>query len=320
MNDKQAARDAGAGTRVVVMGSGGIGGYLGAKLLQAGGDVAFIARGDHFRALRRDGLRLLEEGRETRLSPVAVVESVEGLPPADFIIFAVKLPDTEAAARACLPLIGPDSLVVTFQNGVESVAMIEAVIGKGRTLGAAAYIVSTLAGPGLVEKTGRSSRLEFAEPDGRRSRRALAFESLCARAGLDARCLDDLDGLLWRKFILLSASSAMTALTRQPMGYVLSDPVAREVMVAAIRETIAVAAARGVGLPVDIEQRTIETLDTLFEKEAKASQLTDLERGKPLELEWLSGAIHRLGRLHAVPTPVHSTVTAALRPFATGAG
>lgn len=304
--------------RVAIMGSGGVGGFYGSRLAQNGVDVTFIARGAHLQAIRKNGLELREEGQETIITQVTAVEDTGGIEPVDVILFTVKLPDTEAALQACLPLMHDQTFILTLQNGVESVGIIEGIIGPGRTLGGAVYIVSNILKPGIILKTGASERLEFAEPDGSRSPRAEAFAALCGEAGIDVHLKDDLESLLWRKFILLSASSSITALTRQSMGFAQRDEVAQEVVQAAIAETVAVARALDITLPEDIEEKVLKRLNVVVHADAKASQLIDLERGKPLELEWLSGAIHRMGKTVGVPTPVHSTAYAALRPFAAG--
>lgn len=304
--------------KVAVMGAGGVGGFFGSKLAQNGVDVTFIARGRHLEELQKKGLRLIEDGTEQIIDPVKVIGLTKDAEPVDVILLAVKLGDTKQAAGACLPLMHDETFLVTLQNGVESVDVISGIVGEGRTIGAAVYVVSNIVKPGVIEKSGPSGRLEFAEPDGSRSDRAVAFEAMCQAAGIDAHLMDDMQSMLWRKFIMLSASSSMTALTRQPMGYMHDDPDAQGVMLAAVRETIAVADALGIELSEDIEQSTLKTLNFVLHSEAKASQLVDLERKKPLELEWLSGAIHRFGQELGVPTPVHSTVYAALKPFAKG--
>lgn len=307
--------------RVAIMGSGGVGGFYGARLARNGVDVTFIARGAHLQAIAKNGLTLrdLDSGNsETVINPARAVEDPAQAGPVDVILFCVKLPDSAAALESLKPLMGEDTFIVTLQNGVDSVGIIERILGPGRAIGGAVYIVASILEPGIIVKSGPSERMEIAEPDGSRSPRLLAFTELCRDAGIDIHVKDDLDELLWRKFILLSASSAITSLTRQPMGFAQKDPVAGEVVKAAIAETAAVARARGVALAADIEDVAFNTLNFILGADAKSSQLYDLERGKPLELEWLSGAIHRMGKEVGVPTPVHSTTYAALRPFTEG--
>ncbi len=307
--------------RVAIMGCGGVGGFYGAKLARNGVDVTFIARGAHLQAISRNGLTLRDDhdgDSETLINPARAVENPAQAGPVDVILFCVKLPDSTAALEALKPLMGEDTFIVTLQNGVESVGIIEGILGPGRAIGGAVYIVASILEPGVIVRSGPSERMEIAEPDGSRSPRITAFAGLCRDAGIDIHVKDDLGELLWRKFVLLSASSAITALTRQPMGFAQEDPVAGEVVRAAIAETAAVARALGVGLAADIEETAFKTLNFILGADAKSSQLYDLERGKPLELEWLSGAIHRMGKEAGVPTPVHSTTYAALRPFAGG--
>lgn len=306
--------------RVAIMGSGGVGGYFGARLAQKGVDVTFIARGAHLDAMQRSGLHIDDQGDEFLVHPVQAVEDTSGAAPVDVILFTVKMGDAEGALKLCRPLMHDQTFIVTFQNGVESVGLVEDIVGAGRVLGGAAYVVANIAEPGLIRKIAPIARLEFAEPDGTRSDRAVALYDLLQGAGIDAHLMDDLQELLWRKFALLSASGAMTALTRQPMAYMQEDPLAREIMIAALDEMLAVAKARGVRLAPDIRENTITALSQLLQGDSKSSQLVDLERGKPLELHWLSGAIHRFGREYGVPTPIHSTVCVALKPFADGQG
>lgn len=310
--------------RVAIMGCGGVGGFFGVRLAEKGVDVTFIARGAHLEAIRKNGLRLRESDaggqKETLVNPARVVEKPGDAGAVDVILFCVKLPDSEAALAALKPLLRGDTFIVTLQNGIDSAAMIERVAGPGRVIGGSVYVVSSILQPGVIIKSGPSERMEIAEPDGSPSARARAFEKLCRDAGIDIHLEDNLEELLWRKFILLSASSAITALTRQPMGFAQQDPVAGEVVQAAIAETVRVARARGIKLPGDIEASVLQALNFVVHPDAKASQLIDLERGRPLELEWLSGAIHHMGKAAGVPTPVHSTTYAALRPFAKGRG
>ena len=303
--------------RIAVMGAGGVGGYFGARLAAAGEDVLFIARGAHLEALKRGGLTLHSEAGDCRIDPAQATDDTASVGVVDAVLFCVKAYDTEVAARACRPLLGPETFIVTLQNGVESVDLISGIVGRACVLGGATYIVSNIEAPGVIRHIGRSDLMELGEPDGP-GPRARAMVGALQNAGVAALLADDMEASLWRKFVFLSATSSLTALTRQTLGVVRSDPVLRDVFKAALRETAAVAEARGVSLPDDLEERIMNTLDTVVAAGAKASQLVDLERGKPLELEWLSGAIHRFGQESGVATPVHSAVYAALKPFAGG--
>jgi len=306
--------------RIAVMGAGGMGGYLGAKLARGGHEVALIARGSHLEALRRRGLRI--SGAESlEVTGVLATDRPAEIGVVDAVLFCVKLYDTEAAARLMRPVLGEDTFVVTVQNGVESAARIAAVIGPGRTLAGAAYFPANIVAPGEIAWLGRMAGkplIACGEPGGGPSPRAHAFAQVCNEAGVEAAVFDDTERMVWEKFCLMAGSSAATALARQPIGPVRSDPDARWMLARAVGEAAAVGRALGVALPGDIEQRVLGFLDAT-PANGKSSQLVDLERGRRLELEWLSGTVARLGREHGIPTPIHRTVYAALKPYASGA-
>lgn len=300
------------------MGAGAVGCYFGGRLAQAGKDVVLIARGERLQALRENGLRIVDDSGTTTVNPLEVAASPADAGIADAVLLCVKLFDIEAAIEACRPLLGPETFVVTMQNGVDSVATVAKSVGTDRVIGAAVWVVASMTSPAVVERTGAWAGIEIAEMSGERSERIEAFATLCRHAGIECTVRDDLARMLWSKFILLAATSATTALTRRPIGYVREDPVALETARACIREAVTVAAAHGITLPADIEGTAMHRLCLEMAADAKASQLVDLEHGRPLELEHLSGAIHRMGLEANVPTPVHTTVYAALRPFLHG--
>ena len=304
--------------RIAIMGAGAVGGWFGARLAGAGHDVTFIARGAHLKALQSKGLTLVDDQGSRCLSPVTATDDPATVDPVDLIVFSVKLYDTAEAALAMEPMIGPETVVLSLQNGVESAAMIRRTLKNCTVLSGAVYLVASLEAPGRIRKRGTIESLQFGADTGAGRRRVKAIEAALSGAGTDTRPEDDPALMLWRKFIMLAATSALTAVTRQPMGVVRADPVMRATMIRAIDEAIAVARAEGVALDGDIAARTLTAIDQVMGADAKASQLVDLENGKPLELEWLSGAIHRLGAAHGIDTPVHSTTYAALRPFAHG--
>ena len=306
--------------KIAVMGAGGMGGWLGAKLAAAGNELAFIARGAHLEAMRTSGLSV--SGAETLcLAHVAATDNPDDIGPVDIILFCVKLYDTESAARALVPLLGPKTFVVTVQNGVESAARIGQIIGAGRTLAGAAYFPANIAAPGEIAYVGRiegKPHIAFGEPGDGPSERAHEFAGICRAAGIDTEVFDDTESMIWEKFCLIAGTSAATALTRQTVGVVRSDPDTRWMLREAIAEAACVGHRLGIALPDDVESRTLAFIDN-NPPNGKSSQLIDLERGRRLELDGLSGAVIRLGRQTGVPTPVHSTVYAALKPFMDGA-
>jgi 2-dehydropantoate 2-reductase len=305
--------------RIAVMGAGAVGCYIGGRLARAGEEVIFVARGERLRALNEKGLTVIEAGAGETIYPVVAVDDAAEIEPVDIILLCVKLYDTERALRDCEPLLGPSTFVVVLQNGVESAAAAERALGSERVVAGSVYLVVSMPRPGFVERTGDWARLEIAERDTAAGANSTLFAAACRRAGIDCVICDDVERMLWGKFVLLAATSAMTAVTRRPIGYVREDPVALEVARECMHEAVAIARARGVNLPPSIEANALRQLCEEMDPSAKASQLVDLENGRPLELEYLSGAIHRFGKSLGIPTPVHSTVYAALRPFAHGA-
>jgi len=305
--------------RIAIMGTGGMGGWLGAKLAAAGNYVQFIARGTHLEVIRANGLKV--GGAESlHLTDVAVTDRPDEIGPVDVVLFCVKLYDTESAAKALAPLLGPKTFVVTVQNGVESADRIAGVVGEGRTLAGAAYFPANIAAPGEIVYLGRikgKPHIAFGEPGAGHSERAHAFAEICRAAAIDAEVFDDTDVMIWEKFCLIAGTSASTALTRQTVGMVRSDPDIRWMLSEAIGEAARVGRRLGVALTDDVEARTLEFIDH-NPPNGKSSQLVDLERGRQLELEGLSGAVLRLGKQIGVPTPVHATVYAALKPFING--
>jgi 2-dehydropantoate 2-reductase len=306
--------------KIAVMGAGGMGGWFGAKLVAAGNEVVFIARGAHLEALRSNGLTV--SGAESlHLIDIVATDRPADIGPVDAVLFCVKLYDTEPAAKAIIPLLGPNTCVVTVQNGVESADRIGRVIGDGRTLAGAAYFPANIAAPGEIAYVGRIAgkpHIAFGEPGAGPSERAHVLADTYRAAGIDADVCDDTDSMIWEKFCLVSGTSAATALTRQTVGSVRSDPDTRWMLQEAIGEAARVGRKLGIALPDDVESRTLSFIDN-NPPNGKSSQLIDLERGRRLELEGLSGAVIRLGRQTGIPTPVHCTVYAALKPFIDGA-
>ena len=304
--------------RIAVMGAGALGCYFGGKIAVAGGDIAFVARGAHLDALREDGLRIESALGDLHLPQVHATDDPGKVGPVDLILFLVKLYDTEQAAEAMAPMIGPDTVVLTFQNGVSSARRIGAIAGENRVINGIALIPADIRAPGIVRHTGPFARLVFGEIDGTESTRCTAILSALTAAGIDAALAPDISVKIWEKFIMLSALSAITALTRLPIGAILADPHCAQLFRSAIDETWSVGRAECAGLSEDAADRAMELVNGL-PYEVRASMLDDLERGKRLELADLSGEVVRLGEIHNIATPTHTTVFRALHPFRDGA-
>jgi len=302
--------------KIAIFGSGGVGGYFGGRLAAAGEDVTFLARGAHLKALQDTGLHIASPLGNVHLPKVQAADRPEAIGPVDVVLFTVKLYDVDASAATLAPLIGPDTVVITLQNGVDAMDMVGKHVGNEHVAGGAAYIVAVIDEPGHIRHT-IAQQLVFGERDGRRSDRLVALEQAGVRAGFQAQATTDVESALWTKFVRLATWSGMTSATRSPLGVLRDTTETYEMMIAAIEEVIAVGRARGVKFPGDIMDGTI-TLMKNFPHGSKSSMLEDLERGRRLELPWLSGAVVRIGREVGVPTPIHRFINAVLTPFVNG--
>jgi 2-dehydropantoate 2-reductase len=290
--------------KIAFMGSGGVGGLIGARLAQAGCDVSFIARGAHLAAMREHGLKLESPVGNVHLPNVRVTDDPGSLGPVDIVVIAVKLWDTGAAARAIAPLIGPDTGVLSLQNGVRKDEILRPIFGERALMGGVAYMGTAISRPGVILHTGTLQRVVFGEYDGRRSKRAEALLGFLQKTGIDARLSDDIRRSIWEKFVFLVGMAAVTATIRLPLGPILKHPLTRQFYLDAMREAAAVGRAHGVRLPEDIAEERLAFSDTLPPSMTASLQL-DLERGNPLEVEWLSGSVVELGAAVGVPTPIH---------------
>jgi 2-dehydropantoate 2-reductase len=302
--------------RIVIIGAGGVGGYFGARLVAAGEDVTFVARGSHLAAMQTRGLRVESPKGDLHLPQVTATSEVHTAGPADIVLLTVKMYDIETAAATLSPLIGPRTVVVTLQNGVEAVDIVAKQVGRDHVAGGVAYVAAVIAEPGLIRHTSLDT-LIFGELDGHRSDRLVTLEAACRRAGFSARASEHIEVDLWSKFSRLSVFSGMTAVTRSPIGVLRSDPELLAMLQAACEETALVARRRGIALPDALMQEIMRMVEEL-PYHAKSSMLEDLERGRRLELPWLSGAVVRLGLEAGVPTPIHAFIATVLRPHVLG--
>ena len=299
--------------KITVMGSGGVGGYVGGRLAASGQD----ARGAHLAAIWEQGLALRSALGDVLIRPAQASDDPATIGPVDLVIFAVKLYDAEAAAAAAMPLVGPDTGVVTLQNGVDSTEVLSRALGREHVIGGVAHIASVIAEPGVIRHTGTMANVVIGELDGARSERVGALAAALQPAGVDHQISERIRHDIWDKMAFLSSFAGLTALMRLPIGPIREDAETRAMLRAALSEACAVAGAKGVALAEDFVDRTLVRCDRL-PYEMKSSMLQDLERGRRLELPWLSGAIVRIGRELGVPTPTHALIATALKLHAEG--
>ncbi len=304
--------------RIAVMGAGGVGGYFGGMLAKAGNPVAFIARGEHLRAIRDSGLRVSHSGGDFTVAAEATDDPGD-VGRVDLVLFTVKAYDTDSAISAMKPLLAGDTAVLTLQNGVDSHRTLDEALGQGRALPGAAYVESRIDSPGVVVQTGEVARIVFGEATGAQSQRAGEIGDALRQAGIDGELSSDVVKTLWTKFLFIAAVAGVTSACRAGLGSLLKDPEHRGLLVAAMKEIEAVGRARGVLLDDDVVAQTMGYVDGAA-RDIKASMHTDLERGRRLELDVFNGAVARLGAEAGVDTPVNRFLYLALKPHVNGGG
>ena len=303
--------------KIAVMGAGAIGGYFGGRLAQAGFDVSFIARGAHLAAIRENGLKALSPLGDFTIHPATVTDDPADVGPVDVILFMVKNYDTLRAAEQIRPLVGPDTAIIPFQNGVEARAMLSNVLGARHVLGGVAFIPASIQEPGVIKHNAELAKLVFGEFDKQITTRVVAFLDALEKAGVTGEIPADISMVLWSKLMFLTSMSAINCITRQPVGLVQSDGETIALYMDAMREVAAVAVAHGVSLGEEAIADNM-ALAKSFPPNNKTSMFQDLEAGRRLEIDYLSGAVVRLGREKGIETPIHRTAWVAIKPWING--
>lgn len=299
--------------RIAAMAAGAVGGYFGARLAAAGHDVFFIARGAHRDAIAKNGLKIESVHGDLHLPKPNVTDDPGKVGPVDVVLFAVKLWDTETAAAAARPLVGPDSRLITLQNGVDSVERLSAVLGADRVVGGAAYIATVIGSPGVIMHTSNFAMMRLGRADRRADGKLDSFVEAGQAAKLDIALSADIDRELWQKFIFLTAMAGTTASMRSPIGPIVADPELRNFFRALMEEALAVGKAKGVALDAGYIEDRMGFVATKVEPGMKASMAHDLERGNRIELDWLAGKVRALGKQYGIPTPASDTVYTVLK-------
>jgi 2-dehydropantoate 2-reductase len=304
--------------KIAMMGSGGVGGFFGGRLAHAGYDVSFVARGRHLEAMRRDGLTIESEAQgDIRIPSVRATDDPASLGPVDLVILSVKLWDTEDAARAIAPIVGPDTGVLSLQNGVIKDDILRAAFGAQRVMGGVGYVATHISKPGVIHQVGTMQRIVLGEYDGRRSERATFLHEALLRAGVKAELSDDVRRAIWEKYVFLVGLSGTTTATRMPLGPIRDNPRSRAFLLDMMREVVAVGRAMGVALDEGFADNRLAFGDTL-PPDMTSSMHHDLERGNRLEVDWLSGGVVDMGAKAGVPTPANRAVQALLAVHAQG--
>jgi 2-dehydropantoate 2-reductase len=301
--------------RIAVFGTGAVGGYFGGRLAQAGEEVVFIARGEHLQAIAAHGLRVDSFKGDFVVQPAQATDDPEQVGEVDVVLVGVKAWQVAEAAKAIQPMVGPDTLVVPLQNGVEAATQLAAVLGEHHVLGGFCRVGSHIAGPGHIRHIGAEPYVAFGELDSQPSRRAEALRQAFARAdGVAAEIPPDIQAATWRKLLFIASLSGVGAVTRAPAGIVRGIPEARELLEAAMHEVLAVARARDISLPDEAVDLALAAVDDM-PPAVTTSMQRDILEGRPSELAWQNGAVMRLGAEVGVATPVHSFIYRSLWPL-----
>jgi len=298
------------------MGSGGLGGYFGARLCNGGADVHFIARGKHLDAMRSQGLRI-EGPTPMHIARVNATDDPGEIGAVEVVMLCVKLWDTDAALRQMRPLIGADTTVISFQNGVLKDQYLRAAFNESRIMGGVGYVATTIERPGVIRQTGPMQRLIFGEFDGSDSPRAKAFLAACLSGGINAELSENILREIWQKYVFLVGLSGTTTTIRKSIGPIRENPQTRTFLLDLMREVVAVGRAHGVDLPEDYADVRLQLADDL-PFDMTSSMHHDLERGNPLEVRWLAGGVVELGAAKGVPTPLNRAIADILALHSTG--
>lgn len=299
--------------KIAILGCGALGSTYGGLLTEAGYDVALVnLKTDHTDAMERGGLVFIENDQE-RVVPVKVFTDAAIVGPVDLIIVLVKSNFTRAAIEGAKPLIGPNTLAMSLQNGLGNEEVLEDFLGKGRVLGGKTYVGGSLIAPGKVKIGVQGKKTLIGEFDGEISERARNISALFEKAGLATEVIKDIRALTWQKLLVNVATGAICGITRLTYGPLMEMTAVQECAVAAVTEALTVAHAAGLKLevdsPGDVLQQAVAGLPTDF----KTSILQDVERGTPCEVDFINGAVVREGIKHGIPTPVNQTLVALLK-------
>ena len=299
--------------RIAMYGTGGVGGYFGGRLAQAGMDVTFIARGAHLQAIRANGLQVSSVHGGFTIPDAKATDTPSDVGPVDAVLVAVKAWQVPEIAESIRPLLGPQTCIVPLQNGVEAAPQLIAALGPEHVVGGLCRVVSFVAEPGRIQYNGGDDYVGIAELDNHPSERVETVRAALAGAGLKAETPPDIHAALWAKFLFICAWGGVGAVTRSPVGITRSLPLTRAMLERAMMETCNVATAMGITLPESAVATGMTAIDRQPEG-GEASMQRDIQEGRPSELEAQNGAVVRLGREAGAPTPTHDFIYGSLLP------
>jgi 2-dehydropantoate 2-reductase len=299
--------------KILVMGTGGVGGYYGGLLAQQGNDVTFIARGAHLDAIRTNGLKIKSIHGDFNVTPAQATDNPAEVGPVDLVLFSVKTYHTDEAAQAIRPAIGERTVVLSLQNGIDAAERIGSVIGVEHVIGGVTYLSSAVEAPGIIKQISQFRRIVLGELDSRPSERIQRIYEVLKNTGITVEIADNILKTLWTKFVFIASVSSVGPLTRLPMGDYRSVPQTRNLLSSIMREVESLARAQGIPLDEDVVEKSLQFIDNSG-PHIKPSMQLDVEAGRRTEIESMIGVIGRKGRQLGVPTPAADLVYASLLP------
>ena len=304
--------------KIAVMGTGGVGGYFGGLLARGGHEVTFVARGPHLRAIQERGLRV-ESANDGHFTVQG--QALEDTSPAgvqDLVLFTVKMYSNADAIKAVAPLLGPDTIILTLQNGIDNGDQLVAAFGPERVMIGSTYLEGRIREPGVVTQGGPGAAA-FGEREPGITPRGEKLLALFQEAGWKVQLAQNMPDMLWKKFGYLAATAALCTACNATIGEIRTTPETRALLQAAVVEAMTVGRALGAPIQDDTVEWSMRALDN-FPAGGQSSMAKDFKEGKPVELEGLTGTVIRLGRQAGVPTPISDTFYAVLKPWATRLG
>lgn len=298
---------------IVVYGTGGVGGYFGARLAQAGNNVTFIARGKHLKAIQNNGLQLKSVNGDYLVNPVKATSNIAEVKNIDLILVCVKTWQVKEVAEIIKPVLNENTMVISLLNGCENAEVLSSVIDKKHVLGGLCKVVSFVEDYGVINHVAYQPTIVFGELNNKRTARALQLEKVLNEANITNKLANDIQKEIWTKYLYITTVSALGALTRATHGEMLASPYIKNMMLKTAEEIYAVAKVKGVCLPENIIAKQFEIIESL-PYETTASLQRDIMDGKPSELEAQNGTIVRLGKELGVPTPTNDLIYYALLP------
>lgn len=300
--------------KILIMGTGGVGGYYGGLLAQQGNEVTFISRGAHLYAIRHEGLKIKSVHGDFTIFPANATEDPAKVEPVDLILFCVKTYNTDEAADAIKSAVSPQTVVLSLQNGIDAAERIGKVVGLEHVIGGATWLSAAVEEPGVIRQISQFRRIVFGELGGDRSERIQSIYEVLNQTGITVEVSENIQKILWTKFVFIAAASSMGSLTRLGMGDYRSIPESRGLLTSIMQEVASLASAQGVALDPDVVQKSLEFTDNAA-PHIKPSMQLDVESGRRTELESMVGVIGRKGRELGVPTPVADFVYGSLLPI-----